>query len=148
MPLCHFKITYPKPRPWSYPQSPQHIGEHIKKRRLDLGLLQHEAAEEMSVSPWTVINWESGETMPPVWYGTRIIKFLGSDPMPEPESFAGRVWSLRWRLGLKQWELAEKLGVNQGTVSDWERGRCRPSRELRERFEESRDKLPIQRDRG
>lgn len=120
---------------------PKQIGEHIKKRRLDLGLLLRDAAEEMGVSLWTVINWESGETTPPVWYGPRIIKFLDYDPMPEAASLPGEVWKLRWRLGLTQKELAEKLGVGEGAVGDWEKGRCRPSRELRERFEQLRKRL-------
>lgn len=131
-PFYHLTLRCKKPSSRGYPESPRHTGEHIKKKRLDLGLLQREVAEKIGVCLWTVINWETGETTPPVWYGPRIIKFLGYDPMPSPEGFIGRLWSLRWRLGLKQWELAAKLGISPSTVSDWERGRCKPSQEVRD----------------
>ena len=145
LPFCHLQIQFPRPMLKKYPESPKHIGEHIKKKRLDLGLLQHEAAEEMGVSLWTVINWELGETTPPVWYGPRIIKFLGYDATPEPQNFVGRIWSLRWRLGLKQSELAEELGVSASTVSDWERSRCRPSRKIRQHVHHLRTRLASER---
>jgi transcriptional regulator with XRE-family HTH domain len=44
----------------------------------------------------------------------------------EIASFPQRVKRLRKATGMKQEELAEKLGVNQGTVSKWERGRQEP----------------------
>jgi len=56
--LCHPEIRCRKPVPQGYPEHPRTIGEHIKKRRMDRGLLQHEVAEEMGVCAWTVINWE------------------------------------------------------------------------------------------
>ncbi len=134
--------------PKGYPESPGHIGEHIKKRRLELGLLQHEAAEEMGVCAWTVINWELGETEPAVHYLHRVLRFLGYDPFPAPACFAEEVLALRRSEGLTQRELARRLQVDEGTVRFWEQAKYRPSAELRDRFEKLRERLPPQQDRG
>jgi len=46
---------------------------------------------------------------------------------PEPTNTAG--WLRRWResSGLSQAQVAETLGVLQGTISKWETGQCRIS---------------------
>ena len=38
-----------------------------------------------------------------------------------------RIQQLRRRLSLTQTELAERMGVRQATVSDWERGKQTPT---------------------
>jgi hypothetical protein len=55
----HFRLALlrPKTPPKGYPINPQVIGEHIRKRRLDLGLLQIEVALQISVTESTVWNW-------------------------------------------------------------------------------------------
>jgi transcriptional regulator with XRE-family HTH domain len=40
------------------------LGNEIRVRRLDLGLLQRELAERIGVSKETVTNWELGRTSP------------------------------------------------------------------------------------
>lgn len=134
LPFCHEQVSVSK-RLHGYPQAPEHIGEHLKTRRLDLGLLQQDAAEQLGVSVFTVINWETGETQPQVERGPGIIEFLGYDPMPGATSFCHEVWKLRWRTGCTQRELARSLEVNETTIRDWERGEHRPSERLRRRFE-------------
>ena len=123
MPLCHPEIRCRKPVPQGYPEHPRTIGEHIKKRRMDRGLLQHEVAEEMGVCAWTVINWETGETQPAVHRLHRVIRFLGYDPFPEPICFAEEVLALRRSEGLTQRELARRLRVDEGTVRFWEQAK-------------------------
>jgi DNA-binding transcriptional regulator YiaG len=88
----------------------------------------------LGVSLWTVINWESGETRPLVRYGPRIIAFLGYDPLAVPTTFAQEVWKLRWRTGWTQRQLAARLGIDESTIRDWERGQHRASRRLGSRF--------------
>jgi len=134
--------------PKGYPESPKRIGEHIKKKRLDLGLPQHEAAEEMGVCAWTVINWELGETEPAVHYLQRVLRFLGYDPFPTPACFAEDVLALRRSEGLTQRELADRLLVDEGTVRFWEQAKYRPTAELRDRFEKLRERLSAQRGKG
>jgi DNA-binding XRE family transcriptional regulator len=59
-----------------YPEFPITVGEHIRKKRMDLGLLQREVAEIIGVTESSVWNWEHG-TEPELQYNPRIIKFLG-----------------------------------------------------------------------
>jgi len=148
LPLCHFEIKCRRQRPQGYPGSPRHIGEHIKKHRVDLGLLQHEVAERMGVCVLTVINWELGETEPAVHYLHLVLRFLGYDPFPEPTCFAEEVLARRRSEGFTQRALASKLRVDEGTVRFWEQAKYRPTAELRERFEKLREGLPVQWDRG
>ena len=42
----------------AYPKEPKTLGQHIRKARMDKGLLIRELAEFVGVSPDTVINWE------------------------------------------------------------------------------------------
>ena len=53
--------SVPKPI-HGYPQSPEHIGDHIRRRRVDLGVFLKDTAGRMRNSLWTVVNWELGET--------------------------------------------------------------------------------------
>lgn len=62
---------------------PKTLGEHIKKRRLELGLTQKQAAKRLRVNSWTVLNWEKGETQPLTKSVPKIISFLGYDPSSE-----------------------------------------------------------------
>ena len=48
-------------------------------------------------------------------------------PAPTGDEARDRVVVLRQALGLSQAELAEKCGVEQSTVADWERGFRNPS---------------------
>lgn len=145
LPFCQEQVSVPKPI-HGYPQSPEHIGEHLKKRRLDLGLLQREVAEQLGVSMFTIINWESGETRPLVRYGPRIIDFLGYDPLPEPKSFSQEVWKLRWRRGLTQQELAARLHTDESTIRDWERGQHEATVRLYRRVQDVAEMTPSIRD--
>jgi DNA-binding XRE family transcriptional regulator len=39
---------------------PISLGDHIRKGRLEQGLLQGEAAQQLGVNPWIALNWEKG----------------------------------------------------------------------------------------
>jgi len=58
-----------------YPESPRIIGEHIRKRRMDLNLLQRDVAGIIGVTECTICNWENGERKPGTKYTPRIIDF-------------------------------------------------------------------------
>ena len=112
---------------------PQTLGEHVRKRRLELGLTQKQAAEAFGVSPWTVLNWEKDHTEPPIESMPAIIRFLDYDPFPEPKSLAERLLAKRRAMGWLIKEAARQLGIDPATWGDWESGRlmlCRRHREL------------------
>ena len=59
---------------------PSTIGEHIKKRRLELGFEQEQVAAEVGVTWLSVSNWERGIYRPAKKAMVPIIAFLGYDP--------------------------------------------------------------------
>jgi DNA-binding XRE family transcriptional regulator len=65
VPFCRqTPITLKALRAKDYSENPQTLGQHLKKRRKDLGLLLREAAERLGVSTDTVVNWEKDKTTP------------------------------------------------------------------------------------
>jgi len=99
------------------------LGDHIRKKRLELGLFQRDAAEQIGVDPTTIWNWESHKSSPQVHDRPRIIEFLGYDPSPEPSTLAEKLLAARTDNGLTQKEMAKRLGVDPTTLSRLERGR-------------------------
>lgn len=74
-PMCKMVICVQKPS--NIPQNPVSIGEHIKKRRLEQGLLQRELAEILEVTTDTIRNWEHNRRHPQKHRIPKIIEFLG-----------------------------------------------------------------------
>lgn len=130
MPFASLRLIAPRPRalPRGYPTSLSTLGDHIRRRRLDLGLLQRTVAKELDVREKTIGLWENGLARPlPRSYG-RIVRFLGYDPEPGDLSVAGRLRAVRRRLGLSQADFAAKVGLDEGSVCRWESGSRPPSR--------------------
>ena len=44
----------------NYPANPNTIGEHLRKKRIDLCLMQKEVAKIIGVTESTIWNWEHG----------------------------------------------------------------------------------------
>ena len=63
-----------------FPTQLKTIGDHIRARRLDLGLLQKDVAEIIGVTTDTITNWEKGRNQPMIWHYLKIKKFLGCSP--------------------------------------------------------------------
>jgi len=47
-----------------YPRNPRTFGEHVRKHRKEMGLLERELAEKLGVSVTTIKNWELGGKRP------------------------------------------------------------------------------------
>jgi transcriptional regulator with XRE-family HTH domain len=54
----------------------------MRKRRLDLGLLQREVALRIGVDVTSVNNWERGRASPNLRAIPAVIRFLGYTPPP------------------------------------------------------------------
>ena len=106
-------------------------GDHIRKKRLKLGLFQREVAQQFGVSPWTIMNWEKGYTELPVSAVSATLEFLGYDPYPEPKTLPERLLAKRRVLGWSIREAAKYAGVDPGTWGRWECGRTILYREHR-----------------
>ena len=113
-----FKIHKP------YDFEPKTLGEHIRKRRRKLGLMQKEIADQLGVNPWTVLNWENGHTVPPIGSMPTVVRFLGYDPFPQPQTLAEHLLAKRREMGWSVKEAAQVLGVDPMTWRNWECGKA------------------------
>jgi transcriptional regulator with XRE-family HTH domain len=117
-----------KPLSQNYPNILSSLGDHIRKRRLDLGLLQKEIAQEIGVTKDTIYLWESNTTTPAIRYMPKIIQFLGYAPyLTLCQSLSERLKMCRTHLGMSQEQLAKTLGVDVSTLAKWERGESQPT---------------------
>jgi transcriptional regulator with XRE-family HTH domain len=108
-----------------YSENPQTLGEHLKARRRELGLLQREAADQMGIDRWTYINWEKDKTRPVAARFRPVIAFLGYDPTPEPKTQSERLEAKRRRLGVTFDQVAGYLGWDPGTLTRYLNGTWR-----------------------
>ena len=113
-------LIAPKPLDWRYPKELKTIGDHIRKRRLDLGLLQKEVAEILDTDKTSISNWETYGKKPDIKKYKAIIDFLGYVPFEEGPSIGEKIWYYRAVRGMTHRELADQLGLDEGTVNDWE----------------------------
>ncbi len=98
-------------KPLPYPTNPQTIGDHLVRRRHELGLHQKDAAALLRVNQWTLIGWEKDRKDPPIRFWPRVIKFLGYDPHGELRTLGERLLAARRRLGVTQEEAAKMVSV-------------------------------------
>ena len=102
--ICGLRLRGRK-LPSDYPREPRTLGEHLKKRRLDLGLTQKDVARQLEAHPASYRNWEKGHSEPEVRFLPGIIRFLdGYDPrvLPPSASLGERIKACRERQGLSQ----------------------------------------------
>ncbi|MBI4664388.1 MAG: helix-turn-helix transcriptional regulator [Verrucomicrobia bacterium] len=92
VPFSHLALRCRKPRNDKYlwfetpPDQPSHIGEHIKKRRLELKLKAAEVQRLFGIDKGTLADWEHGKHTPSKRMQSRIVRFLGYDPFESYES--------------------------------------------------------------
>jgi transcriptional regulator with XRE-family HTH domain len=110
----------------NYPRFPRSLSEHVRKRRLDLGLGQREAAAQIGVNVETLKFWERGVHKPAIGIIPKVVEFLGTNPLPEPTTFAELLIRYRACHGLRQVELSARLGVSPCTLGRWESGHTPP----------------------
>lgn len=99
------------------------MGQHIKKKRLELGLTLKEAGQRLGVTLFTVINWEYGRCEPSTHRLPAIREFLDYEPEPiATTSLAEHLAAKRCEFGWTQKKAAGALGVDPSTWSAWEAG--------------------------
>ena len=124
MAFCHVTFRGQKPARASYPKALKTLGDHLRKSRLDQGLLQKEVAARLGVSKDTVRNWELNRTKPDLRLIPRILSFLDLERAPGVDSSsAGELLVAHRRaLGMSQSEMAKRIRIDPTTLSRWERG--------------------------
>lgn len=118
-------------RPKNYAESPQSLGEHLRKRRILAGRTQEHVATELGVNTWTYLLWETDKTTPTVRYYPTIFRFLGYDPFPPAISLPAQIAAKRRELGLSIKEAAKRICVDEGTFGRWESGEWKPRKSKR-----------------
>jgi transcriptional regulator with XRE-family HTH domain len=161
LPFCERVVTVERKdispvwtRSFAVSKQPQTIGEHLKKRRFDLGIRQSEAAKRLEVSDRTLSQWEMDRVYPTWPFQPRLVQYLGYDPFTNPS--LGRpgatnphalpfcdtetTTTLGRQIGRRRMELkktrkqcAKELGVSVKTLWGWETGSWLPGAQLRER---------------
>jgi transcriptional regulator with XRE-family HTH domain len=111
------------------------LGDHLRKKRLDLKFLQKEVAQILGSDTTTVNNWEKNRTSPSLPFLPRIIAFLGYVPLAIlPENMGERIVVYRRLSGLSQEDLARRLGIDSGTLGRWENGKSKPLKRIMEKL--------------
>ncbi len=127
LPCYYLTLRARKPRNPAYPEHLITLGDHVRKRRLDLGLHQKEVAAQVNATTSTVTNWEKNRTNPRLYLLPKIIEFLGYDPFQNNATSLGeQIKAYRAREGLSLRRIANILQVDPDTVVGWENEGCVP----------------------
>ena len=122
MPFIKISLNSLIPKPYDF--EPKSLGEHLRKKRFELRLMQREVAEQLGVNPWTILNWEKGHTEPPMASIPAIVRFLGYEPFPQPKTLAQHLLAKRREMGWSIKEAARVIGVDPTTWGNWECGQA------------------------
>jgi transcriptional regulator with XRE-family HTH domain len=125
--------SYSSGRVVRIPTQPQSVGDHVRRKRLGLKMLQRDVAEQIGVDTTSVFKWEANTAAPEIRYMPAIIRFLGYNPLPEVRALAEQLVRHRTTLGLSLQEAAKRVGVDPSTLARWERGESEPTSKCLER---------------
>jgi len=128
LPFCFFTISVCQEAFKTYilrgkgviPQ-PKTLGEHLRNRRLRLGLRQEDVAGQLGIMREVYERWERDERHPVVSEWPGILSFLGYYPATE-ETAADLVLKARRCQGMDQKGLAQVVGVIHQRLRRWEHG--------------------------
>lgn len=95
---------------------PVTLGQHLKQHRDRCKLRQKDAATILCVGHFTYMTWEKDQATPFPRYYPAIIGWLGYNPLPEPQTEGARLRHERFTLGLTSSQMADRLGIDQGTL--------------------------------
>ncbi len=111
-----------KPCGVGFPANPKTLGDYLRRRRIELGLLQRDVAKIVGVSEDCITFWENNKTDPTAKHVAKIIHFIGELPPILPNTFAGKIKAYRYAHGLTHAQMGELVGVNASTIGAWEAG--------------------------
>jgi transcriptional regulator with XRE-family HTH domain len=98
------------------------LGELLRARRTELGLTIDAAAKLVGAGSSTLLHWEYNRHVPACRFFPSIIRFLGRDPWPEPQTIGERLRAERLRRGLSCSQVADLIQVDDASVNAWEAG--------------------------
>ena len=96
------------------------LGAKLKRKRLERGLRQVDAAHELGIGQFTLVAWEKRGVQPEVHFYPAIIAFLGYEPWPTPVTLGERLLAMRRRRGWTIKQSAMSINVDESTFARWE----------------------------
>ncbi|MES3017450.1 MAG: recombinase family protein [Bacteroidota bacterium] len=121
LPFSRLDMVVGKPLGIKYIANPTTLGQKIRNRRLEKGMLQKEVAALIGVTEDCVTLWENGRSRPSVAHYPWIIEFLGHFPFEiDTSTLGGKMKRYRYLKGMTQKGLAKEVGVNESTVHYYE----------------------------
>ena len=122
LPFCHVHLRACRPLPELLRTPPTTPGEHLKRRRFDLGHTQAQAAEEIGVGLTAVCRWEN-EGAPPFPRSLPAFeRYLGYLLAPTSVELGERLRAWREKERMSRTEAARRLGIAGKTLSNLEDG--------------------------
>ncbi|MBI2514504.1 MAG: transcriptional regulator [Opitutae bacterium] len=103
------------------------MGDHLRKRRLELGLQQKDVAKKLGANVTSVLNWERNKRKTELRFLPAIYDFVGYVPEFRAETIAERLVAFRRGRGWSQKQFARALRVDPTTLSRWETGKKTPT---------------------
>tara|TARA_Y100000589_G_scaffold256531_1_gene245709 strand:- start:158 stop:562 length:405 start_codon:yes stop_codon:yes gene_type:complete len=110
----------------AYPATLVTLGDHIRKRRLDLGIKQKELATIINVTKETIWNWENNRIIPRIQYYPKIMNFLGYCSYVYPTTWGEKLKLHRIHNGFSYKNLANILSVDPASIRRWEKRKKPP----------------------
>ena len=113
---CYLTVYGQKPPPEDYPTVLNTIGDHLRKVRMDRGLLQKVAAKQIGITASCLVNWELNHNQPHIQHWPDILKFLGYYPEEDDGSLGYMIRKYRRYEGVAQKVVANRIGVDEYTL--------------------------------
>jgi len=121
LPYSTLQSSVQKPRR-VYPKALKTIGNHLRKRRLDLKLSQEKVANILGVSLRAIYAWEKGEKNPWITRMPKVVEFLGYNPrIQSTVTLGAEIKAYRLLHGLSLRELGKLSGIGATTIGRLER---------------------------
>ena len=122
MPFCHVKLRACRPLPEILRTPPTTPGEHLKRRRFELGHTQAQAAKEIGVGLTAIWRWENEGAPPHPRVLPALERYLGYPLAPTTAELGERIRAWREKEGLSRSEAARRLGIAGKTLGNLEDG--------------------------
>jgi transcriptional regulator with XRE-family HTH domain len=109
-------------------KEPVTLGDHLRRRRLELGLYQKDVAVQIGVTTSTIWNWENNWSSITLSCMPKVFEFLGYNPIPCPDDPLERLTWYKQVNGLTLEQLGAEMGRDPEQLADWLTGRHNPCR--------------------
>jgi transcriptional regulator with XRE-family HTH domain len=116
-------------------KEPITLGDHLRRRRFELGLYQKDVAIQIGVTTSTIWNWENNWSSITLSCMPKVIELLGYNPIPCPDGLMGKLAWYKQVNGLSLEQLGANMGRDPEQLADWLSGRHKPCRRNREEIE-------------